>query len=488
MSAISISLLFCFIFFPDFSLSDCITSSKCPPGQVCSQSVFDFSTICRSQSIVSNTLSLSPAPLPPRLPSSGRFLDYCNTFPVGKCQPGFRCASLTPSFPVCTEQSQRCVCVNDSPIRCLKDSDCVRGDVCAEVNQFEMTLCVPRIVEQRWLKVKKLPSKKSLGLNLDPCSLDSECKGNRLCFWMGGRSLVRCNNRKFCACFETVPPVCDITRNCKEPQEVCAFNELLDEPDSFCTSIRARNVYTWVFQAEELSKPICPVLIGIDRPRSPIKVTPPGRRRIGAGLVRQMMRSSKVLALGEPVVASPAIAGGLRASDNLRRYMVVTRGLFFCSGILISKRWMISAAHCELRKGDRVLFGVNSVDGPERERDVGILMRVFKHPLHNRERGFAKYDITVAEFERPAPDWTRAMTLNGNKSIPVVGQPVRAAGYGAEDKNFLPDEEKVLRQVDMRVQRIDQCEEKWKRIKQGIDLQEGINICSGVQREGCSIW
>ncbi|XP_054842658.1 granzyme A-like [Eublepharis macularius] len=73
---------------------------------------------------------------------------------------------------------------------------------------------------------------------------------------------------------------------------------------------------------------------------------------------------------------------------------------FMCGGTLIRRNWVLTAAHCEIGKGDTVILGVHSLSNPEREKQTFQITNVYMHPKFNRTT--MENDIMVLQLNRNA--------------------------------------------------------------------------------------
>ncbi|CDF39590.1 unnamed protein product [Chondrus crispus] len=200
--------------------------------------------------------------------------------------------------------------------------------------------------------------------------------------------------------------------------------------------------------------------------------------------LRQLVQCPTVL----PQVAAtreltPRIVGGTEPHPSLQSHMVafVRSSLFVCSGSLISARWAITAAHCNINSDFRVSLGSTHVtDGVTRK-----VARVFRHPSYNPKRQDSPYDIALVLLDGSAPSSTRFIRVNNNASVPELEAFSRAFGYGQLREKELSAP--VLRQVDVPVVPMPVCKDKYSMRSAPLaqELSDELQLCAGRPEGGC---
>lgn len=150
-----------------------------------------------------------------------------------------------------------------------------------------------------------------------------------------------------------------------------------------------------------------------------------------------------------------------------------------CSGALISESWILSAAHCRLSKGDRIVVGGDTDSGGHKRRAKAI----HRHPDFTREKGAVLNDAMLVRLDRPVSSET-PIVLNSAMNEPRGATVARVTGYG-RDKD---DVRGALRAVDVLAVPISKCRSRFRRSKLR-NLAKGLNdtyhICAN--HDACDV-
>lgn len=109
----------------------------------------------------------------------------------------------------------------------------------------------------------------------------------------------------------------------------------------------------------------------------------------------------------------------------------------FCTGVLITKDIVLTAAHCVLMKDELyVYFGADSKKAPRISVAQMETMDGFLKPTSDKDGEPANYDLALLKLSEPAPSSYKAVALNVNSEDLSPAQNYIPAGFGLNKLEF----------------------------------------------------
>ncbi|KAM4049220.1 granzyme A-like [Anomaloglossus baeobatrachus] len=157
------------------------------------------------------------------------------------------------------------------------------------------------------------------------------------------------------------------------------------------------------------------------------------------------------------------IIGGNEVAPHSRRYMALL-GPKLCGGALITPKWILTAAHCNVDSSSYAILGAHRLkDSPEQQ--TLRIKRGIKYPQY--EKKSKNNDIQLLELEKPAKlnKFVALLPLPKSEKVVQDGTFCSVAGWGRTDVKKKSD---VLLAVNLTIVGNKDCKEPYNTIKQTI--------------------
>ncbi|XP_064356405.1 granzyme A-like [Dromaius novaehollandiae] len=193
--------------------------------------------------------------------------------------------------------------------------------------------------------------------------------------------------------------------------------------------------------------------------------------------------SFAVILLVIPGALCVDIIGGHEVAPHSRPFMALIsgeNGAKICGGALIKENWVLTAAHCEMRKSN-IILGAHSLLKREREQQVFQIAKQIPYPCYSPNS--RENDIMLLQLKKRAKlnKAVKIIPLPNSDDDPKAGTSCTVAGWGKTHNN-LKKGSNTLREVNVTV--IDRriCND-WKHYNGKPVITENM-ICAGATKGG----
>ncbi|XP_063040851.1 granzyme B-like [Engraulis encrasicolus] len=167
------------------------------------------------------------------------------------------------------------------------------------------------------------------------------------------------------------------------------------------------------------------------------------------------------------------VFGGKEAKPHSRPYMaslqVGQEKAHVCGGVLIREDFVLTAAHCLKLKPDVVVLGAHDISKAEKSQQRVGVSKSIPHPKYPTEPvpdgdpRLHQHDIMLLKLKTKAKlgKAVKVMSLPKKDGLVPAGVKCWVAGWGMKAPHS--NGEKVLREVQVRVEAQQQCEYYWQK-------------------------